>query len=73
MGRRNGEPLVKLRKIIVHSVTRERLDLISKREVEREGFPEMTPFEFVQFFCKSHRGCTPQTIITRIAFRYANT
>lgn len=73
MGRRNGEPLVKLREIIVHSVTREHLATISKREVEREGFPEMTPFEFVRFFCKTHPGCTPETIITRIAFRYANT
>ncbi len=37
-------------------------------ECRREGFPDMTPAEFVQFFCCSHKKVTPDTIITRIEF-----
>lgn len=39
-------------------------------ECAREGFPDMTPAEFVAMFCATHRGCTPKTIITRIEFRF---
>ncbi len=39
-------------------------------ECRREGFPAMTPEEFVEMFCRTHRGCTPERVITRIAFRY---
>jgi hypothetical protein len=38
-------------------------------ECRREGFPNLTPDEFVAFFCKSHSKCTPQTIVTRIEFK----
>lgn len=37
-------------------------------ECRREGFPDMTPEQFVQMFCATHRGCTPQTLLTRIEF-----
>ena len=37
-------------------------------EVKREGFPHLTPGEFVSFFCQSHKGCKPETVITRIEF-----
>lgn len=43
-------------------------------ECNAEGFERHTlyqwPSEFVRFFCNSHKGCTPDTIITRIEFRY---
>ena len=35
-----------------------------------EGFPEMTPEEFFQFFCRTHRGCDSETKVNRIEFRY---
>jgi hypothetical protein len=38
-------------------------------EVDLEGFPEMTPEEFVEMFCRLN-GCQPDTIITRILFNY---
>lgn len=41
-----------------------------RAECVREGFPDMTPAEFVEFFCKSHRGVTPSTFITRLEFEY---
>ena len=45
MGRRRDEPLVR-----IVEVGRERLDTITTEEVSAEGFPDMTPEEFVEFF-----------------------
>lgn len=76
MGRKPGEPLVRLVVIEVEQVWREQLRRLviaadwGRRECSREGFPEMTPEEFVAFFCESHKKCTPETEITRIQFRY---
>ena len=41
-----------------------------REECRREGFPDMTPAQFVEFFCRGHKGCTPETIITRIESSY---
>ena len=84
MGRKKGEPLVKIREIEVVSVKRERLSNLTdwpaygRKECIREGFPQMLPSQFVAFFCESHKartpkhpkGCTPETVVTRIEFRY---
>lgn len=43
-----------------------------QEEVVKEGFPEMTPLEFVAFFCSSHKGCTPDTAVNRIEFEYVD-
>lgn len=63
-------------------VRRERLDTLTfdgaygDAETVKEGFPPGHPYnwpsEFVKFFCASHRGCTPETIVTRIEFEYVN-
>jgi hypothetical protein len=41
----------------------------------REGFgwhPDYKwPSSFVAMFCATHRGCTPDTVITRIEFKRA--
>jgi hypothetical protein len=50
----------------------EPLNAITKEDVIREGFPEMTPFEFVTMFCQHNRGCTGATEITRIEFEYVD-
>lgn len=42
----------------------------ARLEVAREGFPEMTGREFVEFFCRSHKGCQPDSSVTRIEFQY---
>ncbi len=81
MGRKPGEPLVRIVVIEVTDVRREPLRRMIKEpkygqeECRREGFPEMIPFQFVQFFCRTHGIKTDDyghtdTIITRIEFKY---
>ena len=48
-------------------VSRQRLDRITKREVEREGFAHLRPAEFVAVFCQA-MGCQPDATVTRIEF-----
>lgn len=70
MGRRRGEPLDRIADVEVTGIRRERLDAITPDDITAEGFPGMTPGEFVAFYCDSHCGCTPETEITRIQWRY---
>lgn len=70
MGRRRGEPLVRIVDIEVVSTRREPLADITPAEVTAEGFPQMSPAEFVEFFCATHKGCRPDTEVTRIQWRY---
>lgn len=51
-GLKKGEKVNKLALIRVVSSMPEQLISISKADVVREGFPEMTPAEFVQMFIK---------------------
>lgn len=69
MGRKPGEPLVRLAEVEVVSVRREHLFDILADDVEREGFASMTPPEFVRFF-GDHMGCGPMSLVTRIEWRY---
>lgn len=69
-GRRAGEPLERIVTVEIVSVRRERLDTITAQDVIAEGFPDMSPAEFVDFFTKSHRGVTAATEITRVEWRY---
>lgn len=70
MGRRRGEPLDRITDVEVTGIRRERLDAITPDDITAEGFPNLTPGEFIAFFCNTHRGCTPETEITRIEWRY---
>jgi hypothetical protein len=70
MGRRPGEPLERITDVEVVAVRREPLDAITAGEVAAEGFPQMTPAEFVAFFCATHRGLQPGSEVTRIEWRY---
>lgn len=67
-GLRKGEKIKPIRQILIKSVCSERLDAITEQEVRKEGFPEMSRKEFIEMFCRSHKGCTPSTMITRIEF-----
>lgn len=69
MGRRKGEPLVRIAEVEVVSVDRVPLDCITHADVEREGFPGASPEAFVDFFCV-HMKCAPDTVVTRIKWRY---
>jgi hypothetical protein len=74
-GLKKGEHPVILGRIEVTSVARERLGFIidaptyGKSEVILEGFPKMTPAQFVSMFCE-HNKCDPSRVINRIEFEY---
>lgn len=77
MGLKPGESITKLGCPIRYTnIRRERLDRMltdedyGQAEVIAEGFPHLTPAEFVAMFCKTHKGCTPSEIITRQEFIY---
>ncbi|OPY83170.1 MAG: hypothetical protein A4E71_02925 [Smithella sp. PtaU1.Bin162] len=81
MGLKKGESIEALRDPIrIVSVRREPLINIlidldyGLNEIEKEGFSDHPvyrwPSVFVEFFCATHKGCTPETIITRIEFEY---
>lgn len=81
MGLRPGEKLDVLRDpITVVSIRREPLRAMLDdeeygfAEIAREGFAGHDaygwPAEWVQMFCATHKGCTPDTVVTRIEFAY---
>jgi hypothetical protein len=71
-----GEKVEKLRAPLrVVGVRREPLrwmtdSVFGDDECKREGFPHLSPEQFVEMFCATHKGCTPHTVITRIEFAY---
>lgn len=71
-GLKKGEKIVILGYMKVITVEPEILALITKEDCAREGFPNMTPAEFVKMFCETHKGVRPTTKINRIEFEYIN-
>jgi len=77
MGRKPGEPLVKLAVIRVTDVRREPLSRMihepeyGRAEAALEGFPELDGFEFACMFARE-MGCDITKKITRIAFEYVD-
>ena len=72
-GLRPGEKIKRLATLRVKKVDREPLRKILRRgrsECRREGFPDLAPREFVEMFCRTHRGCRPGSTVTRIEFEY---
>ena len=69
MGRKAGEPLVRLAEVEVVDVRRELLQDITREDVAREGFPDWTREQFLDFFC-DHMGGTGLQPVTRIEWRY---
>lgn len=70
MGRRRGEPLVRIAAVEVVSVSREPLNQITDDEVVKEGFPGMARDEFVSRFFVAAQGIDPNEEITRIEWVY---
>lgn len=70
MGLRAGEVAEIFGVIKIVHVSRERLDAITADDVRREGFPDLTPADFVAMFCR-HMHCAPDTEVARIVFRHA--
>lgn len=71
MGLKRGERQVEYGVRRVLSIRRERLDAITRVDVIAEGFPEMTPAQFVELFCKVNK-CEPSTLVTCIEFTPKN-
>lgn len=76
MGLRKGEKIEKIGSpIIIVAVRREQLSAFyadlhyGQSECEREGFPDLSPAAFVTMFCNSHKGCNPDSMVTRIEFK----
>lgn len=64
------EPLVRLAEVEVVDVAVQQLRVRNTPdEAAREGFPDLTWSEFVNFFCE-HLGGTPDQVVTRIEWRY---
>lgn len=82
MGLKPGEQIVRLGPIRILSTRREPLRMmIDDRDYGRaecvfEGFgdhPDLShPAVFVSFFCASHKGCKPHSVVTRIEFEYVD-
>lgn len=72
MGLRPGEKIHRLGLIEVVSVRREHLWNITEDECRREGFPHMSPSDFILFFCAGHKGCEYTSMVTRIEFKRVN-
>lgn len=70
MGRKKGEPLERICDVEVVNVGREVLDTITDDEVTREGFADMGADEFVRRFFVEAQGIAPETVVTRIEWRY---
>lgn len=81
MGLRPGEKIIKVGPpICVVRIQREVLGRMTQDldygfdEVRREGFSAHPtycwPSEWVRMFCSTHKGCTPESVITRIEFEY---
>lgn len=69
-GLKKGETVNKLCVIETVEVRREPLHAIQHDDCRKEGFPELTPWEFCDMFCKSHKHTDFETTITRIEFKY---
>lgn len=71
MGLKPGEKITRLDQIRVVSVWREALSLIRSEDAgtSSEGFPEMSPDEFIAMFCE-HMGGHENQVVTRIEFEY---
>lgn len=70
MGLKKGEKIVRLGPIYIMSTYPEPLIEITQKEVILEGFPDKSPEWFIDMFCKSHKKCTPKTIVNRILLKY---
>lgn len=69
-GLKKGEKVVRLGLLRIISKRFEPVNALTRyAECIGEGFPELSPTQFVKMFCK-HNGCEPDRIITRLEFEY---
>lgn len=77
MGRRKGEPLVRLARVHVTDVHRVRLNTITDAQAVAEGVEGVTTAEgFIDFYCATFgksNGLEPWSLVTRIVWTYLPT
>ncbi len=66
-GLKKGEKLNRLCLIRVKDVRREPLSAITQEDCNREGFPDYTPSQFIEFYCQQFK-CAADFVVTRIEF-----
>ena len=66
-GLKKGETIKRIYPIRVVNTVWTPLHNITKEDCAREGFPNMTPKEFVDMFCREMK-CYPATPVNRIEF-----
>lgn len=66
-------PIVRIADVEVIDVRRERLEQITAADVAREGFPGMSPAEFIDTFFVKAQSMRPTDEVTRIEWRYLTT
>ena len=71
MGLKKGERVRRIWQIRILDTHPEALLRITKAEVVREGFSEMTPEDFIAFFCRTHK-CHSDEVVNRIEFEYVD-
>jgi hypothetical protein len=71
MGLQKGQKVKRLGFLRVVSVRKEPLNAITKQDCIREGFPNLTPEQFVEML-RDHYGISPDTPVNRIEFEHIN-
>jgi len=71
MGRRAGDPLVRIAEVEIVDVRREPLYAVTDDEVRAEGFPLWTASQFVSWYA-AKMGISPLDLVTRIEWRYVS-
>lgn len=64
-----GAKVVKMGRIRVTDTRWEPINAITPEDCATEGFPELTPAEFVAMYCKANK-VTPETACNRIVFEH---
>ncbi len=68
-GLKKGEKVKKICQIQTLKTNWQKLHFMTWAECKKEGFPEMSPDEFVTMFCKMNK-CDPWTEVNRVEFGY---
>jgi len=68
-GIKKGEKIVKISPIRITHVDKIPLWELDQLDCIREGFPDLSPREFIKMFCDEMK-CTPRTLVNRIEFEY---
>ena len=68
-GLKKGEKIQKIRQIRIISSQWDSLNTITQEDVIKEGFPDWTPEQFIDMYCK-HNHIKPEDMVNRIEFEY---